>query len=180
MNDMDIFDDIDAPDEGGLSRLAQMFERRSALDMEIEALKADLKVKEEELRALDEVKFPELFDEVGVTSFTVGNRSVKLEEKLYGSLPKEPEEYQNAMRIIKDNGGEALIKVALSVDFNKGEAEHADRTAKLIQEAGYNPVVKETIHAATLQKFARECGEQGKVIDLKALGLYQRRFIKVK
>lgn len=180
MNDLNLFDVVESPDEGGLSRLAQMFQRRQELDEKAEALRAELKVAEEELRDLEERQFPELFDEVGVTSFSVGNRKVELQEKLYGSLPKDEEELSVALRILKEHGGESLMKVAISVDFNKGEAEHAKQTADLIKQAGYNPVVKETIHAATLQKFGRDMLEKGEVIDLKALGLYHRRFIKIK
>lgn len=180
MQDFDIFEDTEAPDEGGLSRLAKMFQRRQELDDVVERLKAELAVATEELRDLDERQFPELFDEVGVTSFSVGNRKVELQEKLYGSLPKDEKEQSVALEILKAHGGESLMKVAVSVDFNKGEAEHAKQTAEMIRNAGYNPVVKETIHAATLQKFARDMLEKGEVIDLKALGLYHRRFIKIK
>lgn len=180
MQDFDFFEDTEAPDEGGLSRLAKMFQRRQELDDVVERLKAELAVATEELRDLDERQFPELFDEVGVTSFSVGNRKVELQEKLYGSLPKDEKEQSVALEILKAHGGESLMKVAVSVDFNKGEAEHAKQTAEMIRNAGYNPVVKETIHAATLQKFARDMLEKGEVIDLKALGLYHRRFIKIK
>lgn len=180
IDDLDIFSDSEAPDESGLGRLSKMFHRRNELDEVVQRLEAELSVAKEELRDLDERQFPELFDEVGVTSFSVGNRQVKLEEKLYGSLPKDPDEQRQALLILKEHGGESLMKVSLSVDFNKGEADHARRTADLIHSAGYNPVVKETIHAATLQKFARDMMEKGEVIDLKALGLYHRRFIKIK
>jgi len=180
MDDLNLFDDVEGPDEGGLSRLSQMFQRRQELDEVVERLKAELQVATEELRDLDERQFPELFDEVGVSSFSVGNRKVELQEKLYGSLPKDEEELSVALGILKNHGGESLMKVAVSVDFNKGEAEHAKQTAELIKQAGYNPVVKETIHAATLQKFARDLLEKGEVVDLKALGLYHRRFIKIK
>ena len=177
--EIDLFADVENPSEDGLSRLSRLYRDRSRLSDRVEELKAELKVTEEELRILDEVQFPELFDEVGVTSFSVGNHHVTLQEKLYGSLPKDPGEQEEAMKLLKSHGGESLVKVSLSVDFNKGEAKHAARTAEAIKAAGYNPVVKETVHAQTLQKFGRDMIERGEVIDLKKLGLYHRRFVKI-
>ena len=181
MNDIDPFADAldNAPSEDGLSRLSEMFRKRQELNDAIELMKVDLKEKEETLRKMDELQFPELFDEVGITSFSVGNRKVEVQEKLYGSLPKDEKDLEKALAILKANGGEALMKVMVSIDFNKGEADKAKETADLIKNAGFNPVVKESIHAATLQKWGREMTEKGAVIDLKEVGLYQRRFIKI-
>lgn len=181
MSDIDIFADADqGPSEDGLSRLSRMFSRRSELDDKIEGLKAELAVLSEELRGIDEKDFPELFDEVGVTSFTVGNRKVSVQEKLYGSIPKDEEGRARAMQILKDNKGLPLMKTEVSISFNKGEADKAKEAADKMKEEGFNPVVSESIHAATYQKWARDCLKDGVVLDLKALGLYHRRFVEIK
>lgn len=175
------FDDIaDTPSEDGLSRLSRLFARRSEIADKVEALKAELSVAEEELRGIDEKDFPDLFDEVGVTSFKIGNRSVSVEEKLYGGIPKDAEGRARAMDILKANGGESLMKMNVSIAFNKGEDQKAKETAEEIKDMGLNPVVEESIHSATYQKWARDMLEAGTVIDLKALGLYHRRFVKIK
>lgn len=178
---LDIFDDVtEGPSEDGLSRLSRMFARRTEVQDKLEALQAEAKVLAEELRDLDERAFPELFDEVGVTSFKVGNRSVSVEEKLYGGVPKDPADREQAMRILKEHGGEALMKMNVSVAFNKGEDQAARDLAQRVHELGFNPTVDESIHSATYQKWARDLLEQGVPLDLKALGLYHRRFVKIK
>lgn len=178
---LDVFDDIpDSPSENGLSRLQNLFHRRQQAADEVERLKAELQVAEEALRDIEERQFPDLFDEVGVTGFSVGNHKVTVEEKLYGGLPKDPEERAIAMSILKAHGGESLMKMEVSVNFPKGQDEQARIAAALLESAGLNPVVDETIHGSTYQKWAREMLEQGVPLDLKALGLYHRRFIKIK
>lgn len=178
---VDIFDDVpEGPSEDGLTRLSRMFAQRSELDQQREALEAQLKVINEDLRRLDEVDFPELFDEVGVTSFTVGNRKVSVKEKLYGGLPKDAVERKQAFDIIKSLGGDSLIKAEVSVTLDKGEYERAKEIADGIAARGFNPVVAENIHSSTLHKWVREQLEAGSVLDIKALGLYHRRFVEVK
>ena len=178
---LDIFDDVpEAPSEDGLSRLSRMFARRQEIANRLEAAKAEVSVLENELRDLEEREFPELFDEVGITSFQVGNMKVSVEEKLYGGLPKDESERAIAMAILKEHGGDALMKMEVTVAFPKGEDSHAKAASAILESAGYNPVVEESIHGSTYQKWARECLEQGIPLDLKALGLYHRRFIKIK
>lgn len=179
--DIDIFDDVpDTPSEDGLSRLAKMFAKRQEVADEVERLKAELAVAQESLRDFDEKQFPELFDEVGVTSFSVGNHKVSVKEKLYGGLPKDDEERAHAMKILREHGGEVLMKMEVSASFNKGENDKAEEAAEAIRAAGFNPVVNESIHASTYQKWARDTLEKGVVLDLKALGLYHRRYVEIK
>jgi len=178
---IDIFDDIpDSPSEAGLNRLQRLFARHQERVDVVERLRAELLVAEDELRDLEERQFPELFDEVGVTGFRVGNRMVTVEEKLYGGLPKNEGDRAVAMQILKEHGGEALMKTEVSVAFPKGQDEQARTAATLLESVGLNPVVEESIHGSTYQKWAREMLEQGIPLDLKALGLFHRRFIKIK
>jgi hypothetical protein len=179
-DDLNVFDDAPVATEAGLSRLQQMFERRMELDRRVEELKAELKQKEADLRKIDELDFPELFDEVGVTGFSVGNRHVTLEEKLYGSLPKEPEECERALETVRSLGGESIIKTNVAASFGKGESTRAKVAAQMLADAGFPVSVSEGIHASTYQAWVREMLANGHPLDLDELGIYNRRFVKIK
>lgn len=176
-DDIDIFEDAEMPvHEDGLGRLSGLFARRTEVENRVEEAKAALKVAEEELRKIDEKDFPELFDEVGISSFKVGNREISVQEKLYGSLPKSEE----AKEYLRNHGGEGLFKTTIEMAFGKGEGPKASELAHELELRGLEPSVGESVHASTLQAWVREQLGQGVVLDLDTLGLYNRRFIKVK
>lgn len=181
MDDIDPFEDIDTEvDEAGLSRLSQLFQRRSVLADEVERLEAELKVAKRDLTHIDEKEFPDLFEQVGIDSFKVGNREISVQEKLYGSLPSKPEERAAAMAELERAGGSGILKAEVSVTYSKGEMEIAEKVAQQLRDQGVPVVLKESAHPSTYQAWAREQLANGVDINLETLGLYNRRFIKVK
>ena len=180
MIDIDIFEDSEMPSENGLSRLSKLYQRRAEKANEVDELRVRLKLAEEDLRSIDEDQFPKLFDEVGITSFEAGNRKISVKEKLYGSLPKDQQDRDAAIQEIVKLGGQAIIKTEIGLSFSKGEAERAAAIAKELREKGLDVDMKEGVHPMTFQAWARELLAKGTVLDMKKLGLYERRFIEVK
>jgi hypothetical protein len=181
-DDIDIFADAESgPSEGQLGRLTGLFAKKQEIEGEIELLEAELKSKKDALRDLDEKQLPELMDEAGVNSFGAGNHQVTLQTKLYGSLPStDPQELQAALDELDRWGGTPLVKTSVSLSLPKGEAEMArDLQKRLARYTGQTVQLKEAVHPSSLQSWARERLERGDNLDLRKLGLYRRRFVKV-
>jgi hypothetical protein len=183
MNDeIDVFGDAepDLPEEGGLNRLSALYHRYARTDERIAEMKAELKILEADLRNIAEREFPDLFDEVGVTSFKVGNREVSLHEKLYGSIPSNPEDREAALEELGRHGGDKLLKSEVVVTWDKGHAQEAQKVQLELLDRGLPASLKENVHPMSLQAWAREQLEEGRDVNLDVLGLYNRRFVKVK
>lgn len=181
IDDLDIFDDA-TPEvtEEGLGRMAAMFERRSVVAEKAEELKAELSVVEEELRMIDERDFPALFEEVGLEAFEIAGQRLEVADKVLGSLPRADEEKrESALEYLKSLDGDKLLKVALSMAFDKGSEDEARRVHEMLDAAGIPHEVKEDVHPSTLAAFAREMLESGREIDLARLGLRVRRALKI-
>lgn len=179
-DDIDVFDDVpELPSETGLSRMSKLFAERSELDQEREELEARLKIVTSELRHIDEKKFPELFDEVGVSSVTIGNRKIEVAEKLYGSLPSKEDERAKALEELARLDGLGILKAEVKVTYTKGEANLARELQEMLLNSGVAATMSENAHPQTYQAWAREQLAHGKNLDLEVLGLYNRRFIKI-
>ena len=177
----EVFDDAEMPiSEQGLSRLQRLYTEREKIDSQVQEFTTALKANQERLREIDEKEFPELFDEIGVTSFGVNNRQITLKEKLYGSLPKNEEQRSEAIRVIESFGDSDIITANIELNFTKGEAHLAKEAHALLLNNYYEPKIKETVHAQTLQAWVREKRSQGKDIDLNTMGCYLRRYIDIK
>ena len=180
VDDIDPFADVpDLPSESGLSRMSTLFAKRQALDEEREELEARLKVVKEELRDIDEKTFPDLFDEVGVSSITIGNRKIEVLEKLYGSLPSKEDDRERALEELDKFEGLGILKAEVKVTYTKGEAEIAKQLQDRLLAQGVAATLNESAHPQTYQAWAREQLAAGRNIDLEVLGLYNRRFIKI-
>lgn len=176
-DDIDVFGDAEMPvNENGLGQLSKLYAHRANVSQTIEELKIQIKQAEGELREIDEKRFPDLFDQVGVTSFRVGNREISINEKLYGSLPSSAE----ASAYLREQGGSGLFKTMVDVAFARGESEKARQLVERLEAAGLEPNLKESVHPQTLQAWTREQLAAGKMIDLDKLGLYNRRYVVVK
>lgn len=181
MNDIDPFEDAAeeaAVTEQGLAKLSGLLRSRKALTLDIERLEGELKAQQAALRRLDEVDFPETFDEAGVTAFAADGVRVTLREKLYASVPKTRE--AEVFRIVEDLGGGDIIKAEVRVPFDRGQGDRVQRLLDNLTEEGYPAHSTRTIHASTYAAWLREQREKGAPIDLETMGAHVRRYVDVK
>ena len=181
MDDIDIFDDTPEerlPTEGGLSRLGTLYKKWKDMEGHKAELEAELSVLGEELRLLTEVTFPELFDEVGITEFSVDGVRISVDQKLYGSLPKDEFEREEALDEILTHGGGDIIQPTVTVPFARSGREEALRLGEYLKQAGLTYQLKEDVNHMTYKSWAKEELENGTPLDLNRLGIWNRRFVK--
>lgn len=155
-------------------------DRLNALIKEAEALNARMLELEGEFTQLmsrynfiKTTELPELMSEMQTTEWVgEGGVRLRLNQFVSGALPKDPEKLAVAIRWLEDNGGGPNIKSELSVPFSKSQHNEALSIRAELEEKGYAPTLTSSVHASTLQAFARERLNRGETVPFATLGLY--------
>lgn len=172
------------PSEDKLVTISEYCYQARDLQMEIDALEAELKDRKANLLELQAKKIPEIMDEVGLKSTATNDDwIVTVKSELKGSLPKDPIKRQRALEEVKRLEGEEIIKNEITISLGKGEEHIASR---ILQELARLEVpqeyveTKKGIHPQTFLKFLREKISTGDIIEFEKLGVYEMRQAEIK
>lgn len=177
---IDPFEDVSTPDEADLGELAKQVVRHGELTDQVNELEAQLKVLGKELKRLEEEVIPDLLSAAGTQEFTTNSGlKVKLEQKVYASLPKDDLKRTAALTAVREAGGESIIKNTLTAQFGKGEGQRAIAAQQALSAIDVAALLKEDIHHSTYAAWINERMKNGDPVDLDALGAYLRRFAKI-
>lgn len=135
----------------------------------------------QEIHQLNTKEIPDALAAAGVSEIKMpdGTR-VSVEDALYGSLPKEEAERNEAIRWLTSVGAADIVKAEISLAFAKGQAKELEKVRKALIKLNVVFDVKEGVHASTLQAFARERLKNGEAVPFTTLGLFPQRMAKIK
>ncbi len=123
---------------------------------------------------------PDAMDRAGLKEITLANGAkIKTTEFVSGSLPKEPEARDRALRSLVECGGDSLIKTKVTVEFPRSGHNEALSLRGELADKGHDATMFSDVHPQTLAAFARERIKNGEHIDPDALGLYVGRIAKL-
>ena len=152
--------------------LTEMKQLADALKEAEEATsKADAKLKEakERERFIREETIPAAMQEMGLESITLDTgEKLTVKQEVYASIPSAGKPAAYAW--LNDNGYGGLIKVAVELQFAKGEQDDAVQLTKELRERGLEVSAFEDVHSATLKAFLKEQISSGKNIPLDLFG----------
>jgi len=135
-------------------------------------------------KQLNELRFnalPSLMLEAGMDSFRLTDGStVKVEDYVQGSLPKDKVNRKAAIFVLEANGGEALIKNQVVASFERKEHNAAIAIARELQDRGLDVSIMQDVHHSTLHAFVREKLRHGETIPYEKLGLFVGRRAVIK
>lgn len=162
--EIDFFAEPVAQSEDSLAKLRALADEQTLLESEVNDATLALEKKKAELDAVALRKIPDLMAELQIEKFTLADGfEVSIKEKLNASI--KPEHKPQAIQWIKDNGYGGIIKVAVGIDFDKGEIEKAEGLVEELAKKGFSASSSESIHSATLSSFVRErlaeAGDEG-------------------
>lgn len=133
---------------------------------------------------LNELRFnllPSLMAEASLISFRLAdNSTVKVEDYVQGSLPKDAANRATAIGVLQQHGGEALIRSQVVADFAKKEHNRAITILRELQDRGLDARLQEDVHHSTLQAFVREKMRHGEELPYEKLGIFVGRRATVK
>lgn len=145
---------VSATDKGLalVSRLAQMV--RDA-ELAVAAKEDELLNAKELLKRLSEVDLPEAMREVGLETFvTEDGLEVKRKDDVECHISEQNRPAAYAW--LTNNGFGGLLKLDVSMHFDRGELAQAEKVAEQLRKKGLEVNVKQTIHAQTLKAFVKE------------------------
>lgn len=177
-DDTDAFD-VQQP-AGDLKSLLVKAEELVGIQSQIEDLDQLLKTLNGRAIALKTKEIPEEMSAVGLTEFkTPDGSTIKVEDFVSGSLPKEVEPRAKALGKVVEMGGEGIIKNTITLEFERSQHNEALSVADDLRKQGFDPVVKSDIHPQRYLGWVRECLRNGTEVDAATLGIFVGRNTKV-
>lgn len=108
-----------------------------------------------ELDRIEEVDFPDLLKEVGLTDLTLDDGAkLSLVEDIRCGISEDRK--PRAFDWLRRHNFDGIIKSSVSVQFDKGEGKAMKALFLLLMKKKLNPEAKETVHPATLKSLLKE------------------------
>jgi hypothetical protein len=139
----------------GLALCASLARIQLQREQDVAAAEDALATAKEALQQVKEVDLPEAMREVGLKTFTTEDGAVVTihpEVQVAISVANRPAAYQWLI----DNGFGGLLKLNVSLHFDRGDREKAEKLAAQLIKKGIEVDVEQSVHAQTLKAFAKE------------------------
>lgn len=160
------------------------------LDLGAKAVELEQSVKDiEELikvqkSALNEIKtkiLPEAMTELNLGAFkTREGATIEINDFVAGSLPKEGEKREEALKELIEEGGQELIKTEINILFGKSAHNVALAIAADLRDKGIEFTMEEGVHPQSLLAFVRARLANGEPVETEKLGLFVGKTAKIK
>lgn len=155
-----------------IKRAVKLAELLIAKRKDVESLEQQLSLAKSDLQRIEQDDLPDLMMELELTTFTLSNgASVEVLQDVQCGISEERRRAAHDWLI--NNKFCGLIKTEVSVAFDRGGYEEAQRTAEQIGGS-----VKETVHPSTLKSFIKEQLAAGAPVPFELFGV--RPFNRVK
>lgn len=176
MTDIDYGADAPKPAavSDAMAEVEAIYHRALAVRDEVAAATETLRNATDRLRAIEEGELPALMERHGYTSFRMANGvSVTLEEKITNSIAAERRDQAYDWFEANDYGD--IVKRELSVAFGVRQEKQTEALAKVIRDAGHEPVFKRVIAPATVKKIIVDRLADGREVPMDLLGVFKRK-----
>ena len=165
---------VAAPKNAELAEITKLARKQLRLQANVVKAEEKLKAAQAALDAVEGKALPEAMLAVGLTEFTLKNKSrVKIADVIRAAIPKARAE--EALRWLIKNKHEGLIKGEVEINFGRGDRRIEKVLAFLKQKqfTGLDYSRQETVHAGTLSAWVRQQVEAGKKVPEDLLGVYR-------
>lgn len=167
--------------EGELGQLSDLAEQARAAEYEVEEAQRALKALQDRHRNLVEQQIPELMDRIGMEKFsTTGGLNIAVRESIRASMGSGAEKEQN-FGWLERNGHEAIIKLAVTIPFGRGEEQRdtAKRLATTLKGQGFDADFDRKVEPSTLSSLMRELLEEGQPVPEESFHIHRQRVAKI-
>lgn len=140
-----------------IQRLRQMGELFMRQAQAVAAAEEALKVAKENFAKTEREDLPLLMQEIGMSSFKLEDgTSIEVTPDVQCAITEANRPAANLWLI--ENGFGGLIKTQVVTEFGRGDIEEAAKYQRLVIEQfpEHTPMVKDTVHPATLKSFVKE------------------------
>ena len=167
--------------QSDLKDVRRLAARLVAIEDEISECEARIAVLKKEREEVRVHTLPGIMFELGIDSVTIDNHHCKLEPLVQATLPKDPEQRQQAVEWLVDNGHGGIVKRELKVDLPKGDAVTEELVRDAVTDAAPGLVVATTynVHHSSYTALARQLVRDGVTVPTDLLGVYIGSIVRV-
>lgn len=152
-----------------LDQVTELVKSLLTAEDDVEAAEDELKRRKEFARVIREETLPGVMQELNLAEYKLDTgEKVKIAQEVYCSIPKDQKDA--AFQWLEENDFGGLIKIDLTINYAKGEADKAAELCEELQEKGLCPSLEQTVHAQTLKAFLKEQIGKGANIPLDLFG----------
>ena len=161
-----------APDDSELASIGALAEQQLDLETRIDVAEQHLKGLKGDLRKLQENVLPEAMQAANCKRFDLANGAVvSIKEDISISVPKK--NMDEIAEWLRNSGHEAIIKNAMTINFDKGHDNSVADVKGYAEELGLTTTTSTTLNSGTLKALIREQLEGGNLDkDLAFFGAY--------
>jgi len=170
----DIFADLQQAGEEqkvDLGEITALADKQLQLEGDIDRLEQQLAAKKKELNVVMLDRLPAAMQSVGLKSLVLtSGKTVNLKEEMTISVPaKRKAEIIGKLRSMDLA---YLVANSISINFDKGADDQADKTMKFATEQGLEAIRSETVNSASLKKLLNDRRKEGVNDDLSFFGAF--------
>jgi hypothetical protein len=188
MSNIDIFKSLesDAKEQKEIPS-DEKFKQLNTLAKKFVDTKNDISVAEEEisklkdnLKQIRENDLPEMMSSLHMDQFKLTDGTViMVKDDVFASIKKDKQ--VEALQWLDDNGLGDIIKHKISISFNRGEHEDAEKFKKQFGESFKQDMdEKSTVHPQTLKATVKEMVQSGQNLPEEFFSVYEAKVANVK
>lgn len=154
-----------------LKAVADLVRQQLVLERRIEDLEDELKRTQQNLAKISQEILPEALAEHGLSELKMEDGSkITVSQFIQAHISKEKQD--EAFGWLREHDFDDLIKNVVSLEFGKGEDDHARDVMETLTNRGYWPQNKQSVHPSTLKAFVKEQVEKGAEIPSDLFGIF--------
>ena len=166
-------------DDSGLKRVSALAEEQLRLEDQVKKLEELVVELKEQHRKIAEYDLPDAMTQAGLKEFKLVNGAKITVEPFY-SGKIAPENEEAALKWLRDNDLESLIKHDITVPLGRGNEEVANEIVSFLQDLHVSYTDKEFVHHSTLKSFIKSQAEAGVNWPSHLFGAFIGRKAKIK
>lgn len=162
-----------------LGRLSELCKKQMSIEDDISDAEEKIKKLKKELADYRDNKIPDLFDELGMSNFTLTDGTgITVERGFVGNITAKTQ--AAAFKWLKKKGHADIIKHDFTVKLKSGEDESAKELREELKLLGLTYAEKSSVHPQTLKAFVNEQMDKGTDIPQDAFNIFPIRKAKIK
>lgn len=162
-------------------KIATLAQELRDVEGDIEQAEALLKRLKEKKREISEERLPAAMDEAEMSYFGLQDGSeVKVEDLVKATLPKDKEKRAAALKWLRDNNQDGIIKAELVIQAEKGKDNILGAIREQCEELGLKFEDQSNVHHMTYSAWAKQQLQSNEDLPKDVLGVYHGRQAKVK
>lgn len=167
----DVATELTQVGDNDLKAVADLVRQQLVLERRIEDLEDELKRAQQSLAKISQDILPEALAEHGLSELKMEDGSkITVSQFIQAHISKEKQE--EAFDWLREHDFDDLIKNVVSLEFGKGEDDHARDVMETLTNRGYWPQNKQSVHPSTLKAFVKEQVEKGAEIPSDLFGVF--------